>query len=37
MDLLQAPFKKMDEFNIFGQALKQIHSKEPQYMNNILA
>ncbi len=37
MDLIQAPFKKMDEFNIFNQALKTLHGKDPEYVKNIVA
>ncbi len=37
MDLLQAPFKKVDEFDIFKKVLHNLHSKDPQYMNNLIS
>ena len=37
MDLLQAPFKKEDEFAIFSKALKYLHGQDPNYVNGILS
>ena len=37
MDLLNAPFKKCDEFAIFNQQLRQLHAKDPAYINNLVA
>jgi len=37
MDMLYSPFKKVDEFDVFHRSLSTLHSKDPQYMNNVLA
>lgn len=37
MDLLVAPFKKADEFAIFNQQLRNLHSRDPTYVNNLVA
>ena len=37
MDLLNAPFKKMDEFATFNEALTTLYRKDPQYINNLIA
>lgn len=37
MDLLNAPFKKVDEFIIFNEALSTLYRKDPQYINNLIA
>ena len=37
MDLLNAPVKKQDEFATFNQVLRQLHNKDPQYINNLVA
>jgi hypothetical protein len=37
MDLLNAPFKKMDEFAMFNEALTTLYKKDPQYINNLIA
>lgn len=37
MDLLNAPFKKADEFAIFNQQLRTLHSRDPTYINNLVA
>ena len=37
MDLLVAPFKKMDEFFVFNQALRKLHSKDQIFVNNIVS
>lgn len=37
MDLLNAPVKKQDEFGTFNTVLRQLHNKDPQYINNLVA
>ena len=37
MDLLKAPFKKADEFDIFSRQLEGLHKRDPGYVNNLLA
>lgn len=37
MDLLNAPFKKMDEFLAFNEALSTLYGRDPQYINNLIA
>lgn len=37
MDLLQAPFKKIDEFNFFNKIMHTLHNKDAQYINNLVA
>lgn len=37
MDLLNAPFKKSDEFSIFNHVLRALHSKDATYINNLVA
>lgn len=37
MDMLQAPFKKADEFAIFNQQLRTLHSRDATYTNNLIA
>ena len=36
MDLLNSPFKKMDEFALFSESLKGLYNKDPQYINNLV-
>lgn len=36
MDMLQAPFKKIDEFQFFNKTLHNLHNKEPDYINNLV-
>ena len=37
MDMLNAPFKKADEFALFNQQIRQLYNREPAYMNNLVA
>lgn len=37
MDLLNAPFKKADEFSIFNHVLRNLHAKDPAYINNLVS
>ena len=37
MDLLRAPLKKVDEFAIFNNQLRQLHSRDPAYINNLVS
>lgn len=36
MDLIQSPFKKADEFEFFNKVLQTLHSKDAQYINNLV-
>lgn len=36
MDLLNAPFKKTDEFAIFNTVLRNLHARDPTYVNNLV-
>lgn len=36
MDLLNAPFKKADEFNIFNLVLRNLHARDATYVNNLI-
>jgi hypothetical protein len=36
MDMLQSPFKKTDEFAFFNRILSSLHSKNAQYINNLV-
>ena len=36
MDMLNAPFKKHDEFEYFHKAFSTLYAKDPQYMSNLL-
>lgn len=37
MDMLNAPFKKADEFDLFNKQLRHLHSRDPNYVNNLVA
>ena len=37
MDMLNAPFKKADEFAIFNHILRALHSKDATYINNMIS
>ena len=36
MDMLQAPFKKVDEYMVFKKALEHLKAKDPQYITTLL-
>ena len=36
LDLLEAPFKRVDEFNVFQSALRYLHQKEPQFIAQVV-
>lgn len=36
MDMLNAPFKKTDEFNFFNQQFSALHSRDSTYVNNLV-
>ena len=36
MNMLNAPFKKFDEFDFFHKAFSTLYAKDPQYMSNLL-
>jgi hypothetical protein len=37
MDMLRAPLKKADEFAIFNGQLRNLHTRDPGYVNNLLS
>ncbi len=37
MDMLNAPFKRADEFALFNQQMKTLYQRDPAYMNNLVA
>lgn len=37
MDMLNAPFKKADEFGIFNNQLRSLHNRDPAYVNNLVS
>ena len=37
MDMLNAPFKKADEFELFNKQLRNLHTRDPSYINNLVA
>lgn len=36
MDMLNAPFKKTDEFNFFNQQFRALHDRDSTYINNLV-
>jgi hypothetical protein len=36
MDMVQSPFKKLDEFELFKNTLNSLHSRDPVFINNIV-
>ena len=36
MDMLNAPFKRQDEFGFFHKVFATLYAKAPQYMSNLL-
>ena len=37
MDMLNSPFKQVDEFELFKRSLNTLHSRDPPYMNNVIS
>ena len=37
MDMISSPIKKCDEFGIFNTQLRHLHSRDPNYVNNLVA
>jgi|APCry1669189241_1035207.scaffolds.fasta_scaffold161338_1 pimeloyl-CoA synthetase len=36
MDMLNAPFKKTDEFNFFNNQFRSLHERDSTYINNLV-
>ena len=36
MDMIQTPFKKVDEFECFHKVMQSLNSKDPQYISNLV-